>query len=124
MFLISIIVGNLGIELSGNNQNCLASFARLSLSRVNYVIQDKGLNLSDQRLDLVDEGVAHRLVGLDDRRHGPLRHDESELFLEPAQSLNRILDRLDGFLKDDPLRGMLKLLAVRRCASVQWPPLL
>jgi hypothetical protein len=27
MFLISINVGNLGIELSGNNQNCLASFA-------------------------------------------------------------------------------------------------
>jgi hypothetical protein len=30
-------------------------------------------------------GATHRLVGLHDRRHRPLRHDESELFLEASR---------------------------------------
>ena len=55
-------------------------------------------------------GAAHRLVGFHDRRPRPLRHDESELFLEATQALNRIFDRVDPFLKDDLLRGMFELL--------------
>jgi hypothetical protein len=33
---------------------------------------------------------AAHLIGLDDRRHGPLRHDEGELLLERAQTLKRL----------------------------------
>ena len=43
------------------------------------------------------------------------------MFLEPAQSLNRILDRVEGFLKDDLLRGMLKLLAGQPAPMRQRP---
>jgi hypothetical protein len=69
-------------------------------------------------------GAAHRLVGFHDRRHRLVRHDETELLLEPTPALERVLDRVDGFLKDDLLRGMFELLLAsqRRCASVQWPP--
>ena len=66
-------------------------------------------------------GAAHRLVGFHDRRHRPLRHDESELFLEATQALNRIFDRVDPFLKDDLLRGMFELLAGKPTPMRQRP---
>ena len=55
-------------------------------------------------------GTAHRLIGFHDWRHGPIRHDESELFLETAQALKSIFDRIDLFLKDDLLRNVIELL--------------
>jgi hypothetical protein len=54
----------------------------LSLSRVNYVIQDKVLNLSDQRLDLVDEGVvldALFMNGFVSSEHWPSFQEGSDL---------------------------------------------
>ena len=66
-------------------------------------------------------GAAHRLVGFHDRGHRPLRHDESELFLEATQALKSILDRVDPFLKDDLLRGMFELLPGKPAPMRQRP---
>jgi hypothetical protein len=46
------------------------------------------------------------------------------LLLEPTQALERVLDRVDGFLKDDLLRGMFELLAGKPAPMrfAQWPP--
>ncbi len=43
--------------------------------------------------------AAHGLIGFHDGRHGPIRHDESKLFLEAAQALERIFDRVNALLK-------------------------
>jgi hypothetical protein len=51
-------------------------------------------------------GAAHRLVGLDHRRHRPVRHDEGQPLFQTAQPLNGVLDRIDALLKDDLLSGM------------------
>jgi hypothetical protein len=65
--------------------------------------------------------AAHRLVRLCDWRHRPLRHDESELFLEAAQALKSVFDRVDGFLKDDLLRGVLEPLMGQPAPMRQRP---
>jgi hypothetical protein len=64
--------------------------------------------------------AARRLVCLHDGRHGPLGRDEGELLLEATQSLKRVFDRIDPFLKDNLLRDVFELLAgepasVRSC---------
>ena len=51
----------------------------------------------------------------------PFRHDDGELLLEAAQALERILDRVDRFLKDDLLRGMLELLTGEPAPMRQRP---
>jgi hypothetical protein len=43
------------------------------------------------------------------------------LFFETAQSLNGVFDRVDGFLKDDLLRGVLELLARQPAPMRQRP---
>jgi hypothetical protein len=61
------------------------------------------LSVSDRRTSPIsakvtatrNEAPTHRLVGFHDRRRRPLRHDESELFREATQVLNRIFDRVD-----------------------------
>jgi hypothetical protein len=84
-----------------------------------YVADLRGKGHGDEK-----RTSAHRLIGFHHWRHGPPRHDESELLLEAAHSLERILNRVDAFLKNDLLRCMLELLIAsqRPCASVQWPP--
>ncbi len=52
------------------------------------------------------------------RTTGP---DESELFLDATQALNRIFDRVDLFLKDDLLRGMFELLVGKPAPMRQGP---
>ena len=43
------------------------------------------------------------------------------MLLEAAQSLERIFDRVDAFLKDDLLRGMLELLIGQPAPMRQRP---
>ena len=43
------------------------------------------------------------------------------MLLEATQALERVLDRVDGFLKDDLLRGMLELLAGKPAPMRQRP---
>jgi len=65
-------------------------------------------------------GATHRLVGFHDRRHRPFRHDGSELLLEPTQALERVLDRVDGFLKD-VLQGRLMTTRKRKYTPIPLP---
>ena len=66
-------------------------------------------------------GATHCLIGFYDRRHRPVRHDKSDLLLEPARALKRIFDRVDPFLKDDLLRAMFELLASQPAPMRQSP---
>ena len=43
------------------------------------------------------------------------------MLLEPAQALKRIFDRVDAFLKDDLLRGMVELLTGKPAPMRQRP---
>ena len=65
--------------------------------------------------------ATHGLIGFHYRRHGPLRHNEGELLLDGTQGLKRIFDRVDGFLKDDLLRGMVELLTGEP-TKMRWRP--
>ena len=53
-------------------------------------------------------GAAHGLVGLDDRRHGPGRHDRRQLLVQAVRPLSGIRDRVDLFLENDLLGGVLE----------------
>jgi hypothetical protein len=55
-------------------------------------------------------GAAHRLVGLDHRRHRPARLDQGQLRFQAVRTLSGIRDRVDGLLKDDLLGSMLESL--------------
>ena len=65
--------------------------------------------------------AAHRLTSLDHWRHRPVRRDEGELLLKAAQALERILDRINTFLKDDLLRSVLELLIGQPTGVRQGP---
>jgi hypothetical protein len=65
--------------------------------------------------------AAHRLISFHHRRHGPLRHDDGELLLDATQALKRSFDRIDPFLKDNLLRGMVELLAGEPAPMRQRP---
>ena len=66
-------------------------------------------------------GAAHRLVGLDDRRHGPGRHDRGELLVQAMQPLSGILDRVDLLLEDDLLGRVLEGLTGKPAPVRQRP---
>ena len=68
-----------------------------------------------------ERDAAHRLIGGDHRRHRPARHEGCELVLEPAHSLDGILDRSHPVLEDDLLRRMLEALGGQPAAMRTRP---
>ena len=66
-------------------------------------------------------GAAHRLIGFHHRRHRPARRDRDQLSVQPSQSLDGILDRIDPVLEDDLLRRVLELLIGQPATMRQGP---
>jgi hypothetical protein len=70
-----------------------------------------------------ERGAAHRLIGCDDRRPRPARHDRDQLLFQPPQPRQRLFDRLDRVLEHDLLGRMREALA-RQPAPVRQGPML
>ena len=66
-------------------------------------------------------GAAHRLISLDDRRHGPGRHDDGQLPVQAMQPLDGFRYGLDLLLEDNLLSRVLEGLTGEPAPVRQGP---
>jgi hypothetical protein len=76
-----------------------------------------GVVKAPQVADFGDKGhchhkrdAAHRLIGLDHRRHRPARHNRGHLLIEAAPPGRSIIDRVHRILENDLLSRVIELL--------------
>jgi hypothetical protein len=101
-------------------ERCQAEKAH-QLARVVEAAHIADLGCEDYRDE--EGGATHRLVGFDDRRHRPVRHDRDQLLLKAPQPGQGIRDRIDPVLKDDRLRRVVEFL-IGQPASMRHCPVL